>query len=213
MRRAEAREVTKTVRDRSSADLAARKGALRRSVLAARADMTSGQLTAAGELIAARVLSLPVVATAGVVAGYLSIGTEVPTGPLISALHHRSTTIIAPLLRSDNSLAWAVLQPGAALDSGPKGLFEPARDAERRPLADAAVVIVPGVCFDETGKRLGRGGGSYDRALHDLPATIVTIGLALDRDIVGAVPTDAHDQQVHIIVTPTRVIVIDDGGH
>jgi 5-formyltetrahydrofolate cyclo-ligase len=65
---------------------------------------------------------------------------------------------------------------------------------------------VPGVAFDASGRRLGRGGGSYDRALAARGAATLAVGLAYDEQVVDEVPTDAHDVPVDVVVTPTRVL-------
>jgi 5-formyltetrahydrofolate cyclo-ligase len=71
-------------------------------------------------------------------------------------------------------------------------------------LSAADVVVVPGVAYDSHGNRLGRGGGSYDRALPSV--TVPVVGLALDDEVVDAVPMEEHDRRVDVVVTPTRVL-------
>jgi 5-formyltetrahydrofolate cyclo-ligase len=188
------------------------KGALRQRILAARAALPAAELASAGAAIADVLLGLPAVRAADVVAAYVSVGSEVPTRQLIKALLERGTTVLLPVLEADNSLTWRALKSGSTLVAGRHGLQEPPAAGVRRQLSEAQVVVLPGLCYDAAGNRLGRGGGSYDRALKDLPGGITTVGIALDSDIVGMVPVDTHDKPVGIIVTPTRVIAIDDGG-
>ena len=69
-------------------------------------------------------------------------------------------------------------------------------------------VVVPGVAFDESGRRLGRGGGFYDRFLESMPAHIQTFGVAFDEQITETIPVDPWDQTVKNIVTPSRTIQI-----
>lgn len=70
------------------------------------------------------------------------------------------------------------------------------------------VVIVPGLAFTETGQRLGQGGGYYDRYLPMLRKDCVTIAVCFEPQIVAAVPGEAHDQTVDMIVTDQRVLRI-----
>ena len=67
-------------------------------------------------------------------------------------------------------------------------------------------IIVPGLAFDESGGRLGRGGGFYDRLLETLPTAVPRIGVAFDEQILEKVPVEPWDQGVTTIVTPTRTI-------
>jgi 5-formyltetrahydrofolate cyclo-ligase len=174
------------------------KSALRRRLLAARAALTDAERTAAASAIHARVLALPEVADAGVVAAYLATGTELPTLPLLAALAPR--TVLLPVLLADDGLAWGAFDGG--LVEGRHGLREPS--GPPADLAAADVVIVPGVAYDAAGRRLGRGGGSYDRALATV--TVPVVALALDGEVVAEVPVEPHDRRVDVVVTPTRVL-------
>lgn len=176
------------------------KRTLRAALLAARAALTPAQRSAAAAAIAARVLDLPEVASARTVAAYVGVGTELPTLPLLAALRDRGVEVLLPLLGSDGSLSWG--RWSGTLAEGPRGLLEP--PAADTSLAGADVVIAPGVAYDALGRRLGRGGGSYDRAL---PAVRVpVVALALDSEIVESVPVEPHDRRVDVMVTPTRVL-------
>jgi 5-formyltetrahydrofolate cyclo-ligase len=176
----------------------AAKRALRACLLAARARLPAGAREAAGAALAARVLALPEVASAAVVAAFAGVGSEPPTLPLLAALAPRA--VLLPLLLPDDALDWGAYD--GVLVPGPRGLLEPG--AGGRALAEADVVIVPGVAFDASGGRLGRGGGSYDRALAAVRVPVV--GLAFDDAVVDAVPVEAHDARVDVVVTPARVL-------
>jgi 5-formyltetrahydrofolate cyclo-ligase len=64
---------------------------------------------------------------------------------------------------------------------------------------------VPALAVDRTGNRLGRGGGSYDRALRR--ATGLTIALLYDEDLVDVLPAEPHDVPVAAAVTPSYGLV------
>ena len=66
-------------------------------------------------------------------------------------------------------------------------------------------MIVPGVAFDETGARLGYGGGYFDRLLPMLRADCARIGVAFDEQVLAEIPAEEHDAHVDVVVTPTRV--------
>ena len=63
------------------------------------------------------------------------------------------------------------------------------------------VVVVPGLAFTTDGRRLGQGGGHYDRFLRRLPTTCVTVGTAFAEQLVDDLPTEDHDVHVHLVVT------------
>lgn len=67
-------------------------------------------------------------------------------------------------------------------------------------------LIVPGMAFDPSGRRLGRGKGYYDRLLVDLKLRspqMISIGVAYDHQLVKVVPTEAHDHVVDMICLPS----------
>ena len=63
------------------------------------------------------------------------------------------------------------------------------------------LLLVPGLAFTRDGQRLGRGGGYYDRYLAGLPAGAVKLGVCFECQLVDRLPSEAHDQRVHAIVT------------
>lgn len=77
-------------------------------------------------------------------------------------------------------------------------------DSDRFPIVPAEaldMIIVPLVAFDQTGARLGYGGGCYDRYLPTLSATCQIIGIAFDEQRVDRVPTDTHDLPLPRIIS------------
>jgi 5-formyltetrahydrofolate cyclo-ligase len=179
------------------------KAAMRSSVLSARAGLSAEERAEAGRLIRDALLSLPELAMAGTVAAYYSVGREPDTRGLVYALWKRGTYVLLPLLRPDGDLDWASYEGPESLVSGPRGLREPA--AEPRgvgAVARADVVLVPALAVDGQGNRLGRGGGSYDRALARVGALIPVIALLYDGELVDRVPAEGHDTPVRAVVRP-----------
>ena len=65
---------------------------------------------------------------------------------------------------------------------------------------------IPGTAFDETGNRIGYGGGFYDRLLAQLQKPVPIIAPTYEEQVIDSVPTDPHDKKVNIIVTDRREI-------
>ncbi len=89
-----------------------------------------------------------------------------------------------------------------ALVTGACGAREPVADAATR-LApgDADMILVPGLAFDRAGRRLGRGGGYYDRLLADPALRARRVGVCFACQFVDAVPVEGHDARVDCVVT------------
>ena len=88
------------------------------------------------------------------------------------------------------------------LKQGPYGIKEPdATLTTEVAVSELDAVIVPGLAFDHSGNRLGRGGGFYDRFLSRLPAHTATIGVAFDFQLLENLPFHrVHDQKVKYLV-------------
>lgn len=88
------------------------------------------------------------------------------------------------------------------------GVWEPVPERTREvPVSELSVVLVPGVAFSRSGKRLGRGGGYYDRLLRDVSPETRRIGVILDSFLVEEIPEEAHDQRVAELVTESGWIL------
>jgi 5-formyltetrahydrofolate cyclo-ligase len=179
------------------------KASLRRRLVTARAAMSDPARAQASRLIRDHVLEMPEVSAAGTIAAYYSIGTEPDTHGLIFGLWKRGSYVVLPVLRPDGDLDWASYEGPDSLAPGPRGLLEPTEPA-RGPatVARADVVLVPALAVDARGYRLGRGGGSYDRALARVSGQVPTIALLYDDELLPAVPTEAHDQRVRLAARP-----------
>jgi 5-formyltetrahydrofolate cyclo-ligase len=184
---------------KSELDRLLTKRELRRRLLAGRAALTPEQLATAGRSLAAQVLARPEVAGAATIALYVSTGTEPPTGRLRAELRSRGVNVLLPVLRVDGDLDWAPDQGDAALVAGRGGIHEPVGPwLGRAALAAADVVLVPALAVAADGTRLGRGGGSYDRALPRVPDGVPVLALVHAGEVLdaGAIPVEEHDAPV-----------------
>lgn len=185
----------------------AEKAAVRSQVLRARSRLSEQERAAAGRGIRDTLLSQAELQMAGTVAVYYSVGTEPDTTKLVFGLWKRGTYVLLPLLRPDGDLDWASYEGPDSLVPGPKGLLEPAetpRGVDAVARADA--VLVPALAVDRAGHRLGRGGGSFDRALARVGPLIPLIALVYDDELVDRLPTASHDVPVRAVVRPTSGI-------
>ena len=83
---------------------------------------------------------------------------------------------------------------------------EPLSTRPQVPRAAIDFVLVPGVAFDLEGRRLGYGGGYYDRLLPLLAPHATRVAGAFDVQIVERVPAAPHDVRVDTIVTESRTV-------
>jgi 5-formyltetrahydrofolate cyclo-ligase len=185
------------------------KAALRTRLLAARARLSAGERAAAGRAIRDALLDRPEIQMAGTVAAYYSVGAEPDTHGLVFALWKRGSYVLLPVLRADGDLDWASYEGPDSLVAAPRGLREPAeRPRGVAAVASADAVLVPALAVDRAGRRLGRGGGSYDRALARVGPLIPLIALLYDDEFVDRVPAEDHDVKVRAAVTPRGGVTV-----
>ena len=184
-------------------DVRLRKAELRAQVLARRSALPADQRSAAGTLIRDAVLAEPQVQMAGTIAAYYSIGAEPGTHGLVFALWKRGSYVLLPVLRPDGDLDWASYEGPDSMVPGPRGLLEPGEQPRGvDAVARADAVLVPALAVDGAGRRLGRGGGSYDRALARVGPLVPLIALVYDDELVEHVPAESHDIPVRATVSP-----------
>jgi 5-formyltetrahydrofolate cyclo-ligase len=186
-----------------SPEFADRKAELRASRQAARRELPQTQRTAAGRALSDAVLEFPPTQMAGTVAAYVSVGSEPSTRALIFALWKRGSYVLLPLLEPGGDLDWASYEGPDSLVPGPRGLLQPGEPPRGvTAICSADLVIVPALAADRRGNRLGRGGGSYDRALARVGPAVPTIALLYDDELLDEVPAAPHDRPVRAVARP-----------
>lgn len=181
--------------------------ALRDQIVTARGRLPLAELAERAGAVAALLTTVPEVRRAATVAAYVSVGREPGTGPLLEALADAGKRVILPLLQADNDLDWATYTGPQGLVRAGRGLLEPVGPAlGPDAIATADVVVVPGLAVDPTGLRLGRGGGSYDRALWRVPLGTFTCVVLNDDEVLDAVPAAPHDRRVTAAATEQRLL-------
>lgn len=184
------------------------KATQRTQIASAIGEMSDASKQKASIAICERLTTIASVVFADTIFAYLALDDEVNLKTLLSTWIDESRTVGVPLVSWENKTMRAgVLTSldGTSLEETRYGLREP---THRHPIpADYIdVIIVPGIGFDATGGRLGRGGGFYDRYL-DTSRPPVVIGVAFDEQILDEVHLEPHDKKMTAIVTPTRTLL------
>ena len=137
------------------------------------------------------------------IAVYLASPLEIDLSPFIRKMLATGVKVVAPRWNGE-TYELAVLRgvDGAHLKQGPMGILEPA-EAEIVSPKEVGAWLVPGLAFTRKGKRLGYGGGWYDRLLAEAPKEAVKLGIAHAFQVVDDLPSESHD----ILLTD----VVDDG--
>lgn len=156
---------------------------------------------------AAAVSALPEFKAAHCVMIYLAMPGEAVADAIAEEGWRQSKLICAPRTNWEHfTLSPAPLSDlEQSVQVGPRGIREPL-DPATVPVGQLDLIITPGLAFDAHGRRLGRGGGFFDRLLGQREWRGVAIGFGLDEQLEPEIPVAPHDACVNIVVTDRRVI-------
>lgn len=184
----------------------ASRSTIRKHVRALRRTL-SGDVQATAAMQAAQHL-LTELADARSVALYLENDGEISTRPLIEALWQQGVEVYLPGLHpfAEGHLLFIRYDKHSEMRDNLYGIPEPVMACHRLcPAYRLDAIITPLVAFDDSGNRLGMGGGFYDRTLAQLPDSTRVIGLAHDCQRLPALPVEAWDVPLPKIITPSKV--------
>ena len=192
----------------SGADLKRAKRAVRRRVLATRDEMPRPERVERSTRITERIRSMPEVERASTVMAFWAFGSEPDTAPLIEALHARGVRVALPKI-VEGDLQPRAFVPGDPVTMASFGAGEPV-DGDVIDPGEIDVVITPAVAFDRSGRRVGYGGGFYDRFLPKTRPDAARIGIGFTVQLVDDdLPNGHFDLRVDAVVTDVEVVRIE----
>ncbi len=172
---------------------------LRQQMRQALAELSQQEKTwSDGELIQ-RFLEHPKLAEAKTVLLYYGVGQEIETKGLIQTLLDQGKTVCLPKCLADHQMEARVITSLDDLVPDAYGIPAPGDHCPALEREKMDLILVPGLCFDSRGNRLGQGGGYYDRYLEDYEG--VTIGLCREDFFQVNLPREPLDAWVRIVLT------------
>ncbi len=187
----------------SSADLKRAKRTLRQEIVRVRDGLAPQERARRGALVVERFLALPELSGARTVMAFWSFGSELPTEGLLRALLDGGWTVALPST-AGGDLEPRRYEPGVPMTAASFGAMEPQGDPVDPTQID--VVCTPAAAFDRAGRRLGYGGGYYDRFLGRTRDDTLRAGLCFGLQIVDVVPAGSFDLGVDVVVTESETI-------
>jgi 5-formyltetrahydrofolate cyclo-ligase len=161
--------------------------------------------SAAAHAAAAHLAGSPELRAARRVALYAALPGELPSRPLYQTARDAGKALLWPRVGGPAGLEFAPCARWEDLRAERYGVLAPAPEHPALPLAAGDLVLVPGLAFDGRGRRLGRGGGYYDRALCAAPGGVVAVGVGFDFQRIEEVPAGPDDAPVAAVLTETGV--------
>ena len=153
--------------------------------------------------IAEVLLQIAMSRSASYVGIYSAQDGEADPGLFVEAWRERGGRFAWPRVEGEE-LHFHLCEGTDRLSPGFRGIQEPTADTPASAIDTLDLLVVPGLAFDRSGGRLGRGGGHYDRALQGL-ARPFTVGVAYASQLVDAVPMGEGDQRVDCVITENGI--------
>jgi 5-formyltetrahydrofolate cyclo-ligase len=198
--------------DATAADLSAvirrEKAAIRAAMKAALARVEAGQRQAASRAALAGLQARPEWQQAKAVLLFAPLADELDLWPAAERVLAAGARLALPRFDAGARLYGAAVVGNLQRDVVPGhwGIREPAAHCPAQPLNQLDFALIPGLAFDRSGRRLGRGKGYYDQLLPAI--TGLRCGVAMDLQVVPELPVEQHDQYVDCILTPTRWLAV-----
>lgn len=182
---------------------------IRKDLRRRRSSISKTDVGALSNSIAKNLLSLDTFISAKTIALYSTINKETDTSSIFLKSLESGKEVYFPRVSGRDLEFRRVKRPGD-LVPGAFGVLEPDAQLAKIDAEQLDMVLVPGLAFDPTGKRLGYGKGYYDRALKDVDIR-KRVGLAYGFQLVESLPSSDRDENVGIIVTDVGVIICEGG--
>jgi 5-formyltetrahydrofolate cyclo-ligase len=144
--------------------------------------------------------------SAGTVLFFAPMSDELDVWPLLEKFLAAGKICALPFYDAEKKHYGArqIKNSAADLIAGKFGVREPISDCFEIPLERFDLVLVPGMAFDWSGNRLGRGKGFYDRLLEK--SSGIKCGVSYDFQLLEKIPIELHDAKVDFIFTPERCL-------
>ena len=174
------------------------KKALRAEIKAKKRAMTEEQIAATSEALARQLYAHPAYKEAKSIFGYLSYNQEVRTMPMLEQAQKDGKRVAVPKVIGD-TMIFIWLDDLSRIELGYCNIPEPI-DNGPEAVDETALVMMPGLAFDPTGRRCGYGGGFYDRYLEQHPDH-PTLAMCYGFQMFDHLETDPHDIPVNYVLS------------
>lgn len=178
---------------------------LRAQMRARRRALTAQAQQEAAQAVLARLQGFAPLAQARCVMAYMACRGELSLEPVIEWILESGKTLALPRCEAPGVMTARRVRALSELEAGAYGLPEPGEGSAVIAPEEIDLIFVPGTAFDAQGRRLGQGGGYYDRFLSRTHA--LRVGVCHGFALVDCVPAQAHDLNMDEILTPGAMIL------
>ena len=184
-------------------DAAEQKKNMRKQIREAEKALTQEYRDESSAKICANIMSLPEYRKAGVVLAFVSMSREPDLSAVLSDALARGKTLCVPLCVGEGVMEFRRINGPEDLEPGIYGLLEPRKSCPVIPPQAVEFAVIPCVTCDRSGRRLGNGGGYYDRFLEKYRPPMAAV--CREKLMADRVPAEPFDVSVPVIVTEAGI--------
>ena len=184
------------------------KDALRHEIKERLAQMSREDRIAKSKQICRQIIETDTFQKASVVMMFLSLPHEVDTTPMILHAWQQGKTVAVPKVSWEqrHMIPVELTSLETGLKTEKMGIRTPANSVPV-PFDEIDLVITPGLGFDRSGNRLGRGGAFYDNFFANHKITAARWGIAYSEQLYDEIPHDENDARIDAVVTEDEIII------
>lgn len=182
-------------------ELTAEKENLRKALIRERRGLEPALVKQWGEWVQKHFLGAQSYLAARSIGFYAAFDNEVDTRFVFERARKDGKISAFPRVRGRGEMVYLQEHNFEKMKPNQWGIPEPEPGSEVMAIEELDLVLVPGVAFDNTGRRIGHGGGYYDRLLSKIAPRTLTVGFAYRFQVLDSLPCDEHDRRVKRIVT------------
>lgn len=171
---------------------------LRKQIRNRKRQFTNNELEELSLPIMNRLLSMPEIANAGTILMYYSLPDEVYTHDAVEMLASQGKTVLLPKVIDSENMEIRVYRNKEDLAEGSYGIMEP-KGQLFTDYGKITTAVIPGMSFDSSYNRLGRGKGYYDRFLKKIPLAY-KIGVCFDFQKEKDIPHEENDVKMDTVI-------------
>lgn len=185
--------------------IAEKKAALRRALRSKRRALESAEAVSASRAVCERLVELKAFSDAELILAYMASKNELDVSYAVDKAIQLGKRVAFPLCLDNGGLRLLVPNDKNAFTVGSYGILEPdtTRSVEVQP-EELELIIAPAVAFDRECRRLGQGGGYYDRLFKK--AHCFTVGVGYDFQLIDELPVEKHDIALDAVLLPSLTL-------
>jgi 5-formyltetrahydrofolate cyclo-ligase len=182
---------------------------LRQLILKSRRNLSSEEMESFSSIIISKLSKHELFKKSKVIFSYMPFDNEVNILPLNKYIIEQGKSLLIPRILDDRLMEPVLIKHlnNGQLIKNHYGILEPSKELLAFNINKIDLVLVPGLAFDFSGNRLGRGRGYYDNFLEKCGNNTFLLGIAYDFQIFDAIPAEAHDKKVNGIITEKRLLI------